>query len=151
MVALGFTRFAYALLLPGMQASLHWSLGDAGALNTANGKKRWTFTAKGPFIASPVLNGNTLYIGSTDNTLYALDATNGKVRWRYDTGSPVFATAAVAKGTVCVGGNQTIHGVDAASGKMRWTQKTGRFFQSRAATASASGWRFSPARVTPAG
>lgn len=36
-VALGFTRFAYALLLPGMQASLHWNLAQAGALNTANG------------------------------------------------------------------------------------------------------------------
>lgn len=36
-VALGFTRFAYALLLPGMQGSLHWTLAQAGALNTANG------------------------------------------------------------------------------------------------------------------
>ena len=36
LVALGFTRFAYALLLPGMQASLHWRLAEAGALNTAN-------------------------------------------------------------------------------------------------------------------
>ncbi|WBY01238.1 YbfB/YjiJ family MFS transporter [Ramlibacter tataouinensis] len=36
-VALGFTRFAYALLLPGMQDSLQWNLAQAGALNTANG------------------------------------------------------------------------------------------------------------------
>lgn len=37
MVALGFSRFAYALLLPGMQSDLGWSLSQAGALNTANG------------------------------------------------------------------------------------------------------------------
>ncbi|WP_342133151.1 YbfB/YjiJ family MFS transporter [Hydrogenophaga sp. OTU3427] len=37
LVALGFSRFAYALLLPGMQQSLGWSLSQAGALNTANG------------------------------------------------------------------------------------------------------------------
>lgn len=37
MVALGFTRFAYALLLPAMQSDLGWSLSEAGALNTANG------------------------------------------------------------------------------------------------------------------
>ena len=36
LVALGFTRFAYALLLPGMQQSLGWTLSQAGALNTAN-------------------------------------------------------------------------------------------------------------------
>lgn len=37
LVALGFSRFAYALLLPAMQSDLGWSLSEAGALNTANG------------------------------------------------------------------------------------------------------------------
>lgn len=104
------------------------------ALNTINGRKRWTFTARGPFLASPVLGGNTLYIGSTDGTLYALDASNGRVRWRYDTGKPIYATAAVARGVVCLGGNQRIHGIDATTGRQRWVQPAGRFFQSRAAT-----------------
>lgn len=36
LVALGLTRFAYALLLPDMRATLGWSLAQAGALNTAN-------------------------------------------------------------------------------------------------------------------
>ncbi len=35
-VAIGLSRFAYALLLPSMRASLHWSFGTAGAMNTAN-------------------------------------------------------------------------------------------------------------------
>lgn len=35
-VALGFSRFAYALLLPAMSSNLHWSLGAAGSLGTAN-------------------------------------------------------------------------------------------------------------------
>jgi predicted MFS family arabinose efflux permease len=35
-VALGFARFAYALLLPPMRADLGWSYADAGALNAAN-------------------------------------------------------------------------------------------------------------------
>ena len=35
-VSLGFSRFAYALLLPPMRASLHWSYVQAGGLNTAN-------------------------------------------------------------------------------------------------------------------
>src|SRR6516164_2761230 len=36
-VALGFSRFAYSLLLPPMRADLGWSYVQAGALNTANG------------------------------------------------------------------------------------------------------------------
>ena len=36
MVALGFGRFAYALLLPAMRADLHWSYTTSGSLNTAN-------------------------------------------------------------------------------------------------------------------
>jgi predicted MFS family arabinose efflux permease len=35
-VALGLSRFAYALLLPPMRADLGWSFADAGAMNTAN-------------------------------------------------------------------------------------------------------------------
>ena len=36
LVALGFSRFAYALLLPPMQAEFAWSFVKAGALNTSN-------------------------------------------------------------------------------------------------------------------
>lgn len=35
--ALGLARFAYGLLLPAMRDDLHWSLAEAGAMNTANG------------------------------------------------------------------------------------------------------------------
>ncbi|MBP2702619.1 YbfB/YjiJ family MFS transporter [Microbispora sp. RL4-1S] len=35
-VALGFTRFAYALLLPPMHQELHWTYAQAGGMNTAN-------------------------------------------------------------------------------------------------------------------
>jgi predicted MFS family arabinose efflux permease len=35
-VALGFTRFAYALLLPAMRDQLHWSFAASGGMNTAN-------------------------------------------------------------------------------------------------------------------
>jgi predicted MFS family arabinose efflux permease len=35
-VSLGFSRFAHALLLPPMRASLHWTYVQAGGMNTAN-------------------------------------------------------------------------------------------------------------------
>ena len=35
-VSLGFSRFAYALLLPAMRSSLHWNYVQAGGMNTSN-------------------------------------------------------------------------------------------------------------------
>ena len=35
-IALGLTRFSYALLLPAMKADLGWNFAQAGAMNTAN-------------------------------------------------------------------------------------------------------------------
>ncbi len=35
-IAIGFGRFAYALILPAMRSDLHWTYSQAGSLNTAN-------------------------------------------------------------------------------------------------------------------
>jgi outer membrane protein assembly factor BamB len=37
-------------------------------------KTHWFFQRKDPFIASPVISGDTIYIGNTDGFLYALEA-----------------------------------------------------------------------------
>ena len=39
LVALGFSRFAYALLLPPMQTEFGWSFVKAGALNTSRQRR----------------------------------------------------------------------------------------------------------------
>jgi predicted MFS family arabinose efflux permease len=49
-VALGLSRFAYALLLPSMRADLGWSFADAGAMNTANA----TGYLVGALVAAPL-------------------------------------------------------------------------------------------------
>jgi predicted MFS family arabinose efflux permease len=59
MVALGFTRFAYALLLPAMRTQLDWSFTAAGGMNTANavgyvvgaGSAAWWARRVGPRLA----------------------------------------------------------------------------------------------------
>lgn len=108
--------------------------GRVYALNTQNGRRRWTFTAKGAqFLASPVLANDLLYVGGTDGSLYAINAQNGKQKWKFDTGSPVLATAAVTAGVVCLGSIKQILGIDADNGKRLWTQPAGSFFQARAA------------------
>jgi predicted MFS family arabinose efflux permease len=51
-VALGFSRFAYALLLPPMREALDWSYVQAGAMNTANGAGYILGAAAAAFVAA---------------------------------------------------------------------------------------------------
>ena len=75
MVALGFTRFAYALLLPRMHAALHWSYAQAGAMNTSSAAgyiigaatSAWVarrFTDRVAFFASMVLAALALVLNA---------------------------------------------------------------------------------------
>lgn len=45
---------------------------------------------------SPLLVGNTLYIGASDGTLYGISPSDGKAIWKHHTGAPIFSTVAVS-------------------------------------------------------
>lgn len=45
---------------------------------------------------SPVLAGNTIFVGASDGILYALDRKNGKLQWKHRTGAPFLATVAIS-------------------------------------------------------
>ncbi|MEU4096583.1 YbfB/YjiJ family MFS transporter [Streptomyces sp. NPDC026673] len=82
-VALGFTRFAYALLLPAMRETLGWSYAAAGAMNTANalgyilgaGTAAWwsrRFGARRSFVWGMVLSAVALLASATTGGFVAL-------------------------------------------------------------------------------
>jgi len=86
------------------------------ALNESNGNSIWTYatTSVGPWYtnqaigpygveSSPAVAGGIVYVGSCDNTTYALTASNGSSIWNYTTGWPVVSSPAVANGTVYMG------------------------------------------------
>ena len=50
---------------------------------------------------SPVLAGNTVYVGASDGTIYGVNKEDGKLVWKHATGAPVF-------GSVTVSGNALI-------------------------------------------
>lgn len=63
------------------------------AIDAANGTEQWTVAANGAVRASPVVAGNTVYIGTTRNTLYALNASTGATEWTFETGRVSTAVA----------------------------------------------------------
>ncbi|HWY41989.1 MAG TPA: PQQ-binding-like beta-propeller repeat protein [Candidatus Sulfotelmatobacter sp.] len=88
-------------------------------------KVKWQFRAKGPVLSSPVVSGDTVYVGSSDHNFYALDLVAGAMKWKFETEGRISSSAAVSNGSVffeSYDGN--LYCLDAATGKLKWKFKT---------------------------
>lgn len=86
---------------------------------------RWRFQAKDGFEGTAAIVGDTVFVGSMDEHLYALELGTGKVKWQYK-GGPFKAPVGVRQGRVYVGdADGLFHCLEAASGKKLWTFETG--------------------------
>lgn len=87
---------------------------------------KWTFHAGGQVIASPALDGDTLYVASTDGKLYAVDRAAGTKKWELDLKSRLTSSPAVASGLVYLAAwDGNFYAVDAAAGQVKWKFATG--------------------------
>jgi outer membrane protein assembly factor BamB len=78
------------------------------------------------FLSSPTVVGDMLYIGSGDQSVYALDARTGTQRWKFATGDVVHASPAVDNGTVYIGSwDRNVYALDATTGREKWRYTTG--------------------------
>jgi outer membrane protein assembly factor BamB len=81
----------------------------------------WRFKTAGRVLSTPAVEGDLVYIASTDGRLYALDRLSGAERWRFATEGPISSSPAVAHGLVYVSSvDGYVHAVDAATGRRRW-------------------------------
>jgi outer membrane protein assembly factor BamB len=101
-----------------------------GAYETAGvrelGGVLWRFETMGPVRSSPTIAGGTVYVGSTDGSLYAVDAASGAERWHAAVGSPVSSSPAVAHGLVIFGSRDgAFHAVRSSTGELEWKFDTG--------------------------
>ena len=72
--------------------------------------------------SSVVADSKRVYVGSRDNTLYALDLASGKEQWRVETKDMMTATPALYRDTVLFADYKGIvQAVAASDGKPRWT------------------------------
>lgn len=124
--------------------------GNIYAVDAKSGEQRWKFASEGerrftgrhlhgsdpagesmpdPFdfyLSSPVIDAETVYVGSGDGNIYALDAASGALRWKFRTGNVVHASPAIANGMVYIGSwDSNFYAIDAKSGQERWRFKTG--------------------------
>lgn len=77
--------------------------------------------------ATPTIADGIVYVGSQDNSVYALDAGTGAKVWSFPTSSKIFLSSPViANGVLYIGSNDNnLYALDAHSGKLIWQYATG--------------------------
>jgi outer membrane protein assembly factor BamB len=85
----------------------------------------WTFATKDEILSSPAVVDGTVFIGSTDNSVYAIDQATGSKRWSYPTQDMVEAPALVLDGRVYIGSSDGfLYALDAKTGELAWKFET---------------------------
>jgi len=87
---------------------------------------RWRLETGDEVRSSPTLSGRSLYIGSYDNSLYAVDAVKGTQLWKFATeggicGTPLFHDNLVIFGSE----DHTVYALDVKEKRVRWRYATG--------------------------
>lgn len=49
---------------------------------------------------SPVISGNTIFVGASDGTIYGIDKEKGNAVWKHNAGAPIFGSVAVSGNTL---------------------------------------------------
>jgi outer membrane protein assembly factor BamB len=98
----------------------HGSDGRVIAFAAGFGKIRWQATI-GPSESSPLLIGDSLYVGDWNGDVWALDARTGKTIWRTHTNGAVKGAVAASGSRLYVGSyDGHVYCLSRASGKVLW-------------------------------
>jgi outer membrane protein assembly factor BamB len=115
----------YVVLL---QRSLSGSGADAGrvvALNARTGKRKWTRDLPSRSESSPLVDGNRVYFGSENGTVYSMATSDGSVRWRFNASGAVKGGLALADGKLYFGDyGGRVYAIRQDSGRLVWRTST---------------------------
>jgi outer membrane protein assembly factor BamB len=112
-------KTVYVTVLSSMHGE---SPGRVWALNSANGKTRWSRGLPAPSESSPLLDGDRLFFGSQNGTVYALNARNGNVLWTYHAGGAVKASPTLSSGVLYFGDySGHVQAISEQSGARLWS------------------------------
>ena len=93
------------------------------ALEAKNGARVWDAKTDDSVVATPLVSGDRIVVGSFDGRVYALDMLTGEKAWTFDTHAPVTTAAAAFDGTVVVGSRSyDLFALDAAHGRPVWSR-----------------------------
>jgi outer membrane protein assembly factor BamB len=97
----------------------------------------WQATTGSAIQSSPAVANGVVYVGSSDDNLYAYRATTGALLWSATTGGSIFSSPAVANGVVYVGSDDGyLYAFKATTGALLWSETTGSYIESSPAVAN---------------
>lgn len=91
------------------------------AVNSSDGKPRWSFHTGGKIYATPLVLDQYVIVSSTNGNIYCLSAKDGKQQWMYTTGKPIVSSAAGYKDRVIIAGSDRhCRALDIKTGNLLW-------------------------------
>ncbi|MSQ11797.1 MAG: hypothetical protein EXR48_03785 [Dehalococcoidia bacterium] len=104
---------------------LHTGVIVAGP-SSFRGEVAWTFKTQEPFLGSPAVVGDRVYVATGDRRVVALDARSGTVLWETPTSGPMDSALAVAGDLLYVGlRDQQVLALRTDTGEIAWRYATG--------------------------
>ena len=95
------------------------------SLNPQGGQANWSFLTGDRLIASPLVDGDTIYLPSADYHLYALDM-KGNLKWKFKTGNALWAQPATSADHVYFTSmDHSLYALDKSSGNKVWSTELG--------------------------
>jgi outer membrane protein assembly factor BamB len=101
---------------------------------------RWTFTADDQIVAAPAYAGRTLFVATSNGSVYSVDAKTGRQRWhatsfsRFGGREYFYATPTVAYRRVFIGNaDGTVYAYGATTGHLLWAREVGTYVYTAAA------------------
>jgi eukaryotic-like serine/threonine-protein kinase len=88
-----------------------------------DGKRKWNYRTKRSVTSSAIVNPveGMVYIGSSDNCVYALDANNGYSSWRFRSNGPIISTPALEGELLLFGSvDGNLYAINAITSKEKW-------------------------------
>jgi len=82
----------------------------------------WKFSTESAVRAGVVVADETVYVGSTDHSFYAINLADGKEKWKFVSGGRIYNTAAVSAEQVIFGGtDHKVYCLNRQEGSLLWT------------------------------
>ena len=129
------------------KSSAEWPIfrGDTRLSGVADGElpdnlqRIWTFQTDGEILSSAVIGLGKVFIGSTDQMVYALDFSTGEKIWNFAAGSTIEAAPLLLDQTLFIGTTDgSLLVLDAHKGEKKWQYQTG------SKIVGSANWDFSP-------
>ena len=79
----------------------------------------------GHFDATPIVVGNSIFVGTSGEGMHAFDLQTGRIKWRHEIASDIIASAAYFEGRIFVGDTRgVLYALNAETGAQEWTFDT---------------------------